>query len=195
MEHQNGDKLTNERNFRGNVFVSGREGSADPRPSQELIGKAIISMSDGRKIGSVADIVIDRETLQIAALVTSKGHLFNRRVEAIPASEIEIWGQDVVLVTGSEVIQPEEEFSGRHNWLYVADSIKGRFVVSVDGTRVGQVNDVVVDRQGRVVGYELNQVFIDGPISESMRIPSSATHSLGKDVLVVNTLKGLSEQA
>lgn len=179
-------------NFRGNVFVSPLNGEGQALPAQAIIGRPVVSVSDGRRLGSVADILLDPETLTVAAITTSKGTIFNREIEAIRAEQVKVWGQDVVLVEHPQVIQKGSELEGRDKWLSVSDQIRGRYVISVDGTRVGQIEDVVIDAQGKITGYRLNQVFIDGPLADSKRIPASATHSMGRDVLIINTLRGLS---
>jgi uncharacterized protein YrrD len=175
----------------GKVYVSGEESGVTSRPGQHYIGKAIVSIQEGRKIGSVADIVINGDSLQVAAVITSKGAFFNREVEAILAEEIQVWGEDVVLVEVPDVIKHESQIPERNRWLYLNDSIRGRYVVSVDGTRVGQIGDVLIDTHGTLRGYELSKVFIEGPVADSKRITADATHSLGKDVLVVNTIQAL----
>jgi uncharacterized protein YrrD len=181
--------------FRGNVYVSPEEGLPDPRPTQDLIGKSIVSRSDGQKVGDVSDVIIDRDSLQIAAIAISKGGFFNREITAVPADQVSIWGKDVILVDHSEVVRKEDQIPGRDKWLHVSSDIRGRSVVSVDGTRIGQISDVVVDSQGRIVGYDLSQVYVSGPLAKSKRIPSTATHALGKDVLIVNTIQGLNEDS
>jgi uncharacterized protein YrrD len=50
---------------------------------------------------------------------------------------------------------------------------------------------VIIDNHGHIRGYELSQVFIEGPLAEQKRITADATHSLGKDVLIVNTVQAL----
>jgi uncharacterized protein YrrD len=178
--------------FQGKVYVSDSRSGVTARPAKHYVGKAIVSIQEGRKIGSVADIVIDGDTLQVAAIITSKGTLFNRELEAILAEEIKVWGEDVILVAMPDVIRHENQIEGRERWLNLNDSIRGRYVVSVDGTRVGQIGDVIIDTNGRLTGYELSQVFIEGPVADHKKISADATHSLGKDVLVVNTLQALS---
>jgi uncharacterized protein YrrD len=178
-----------------NVVVSDEKREGTPsRPAKHYIGKAIVSIQEGRKIGNVSDIVINRDNLQVAAVITSKGSLFNREIEAILAEEVKVWGEDVVLVAVPDVIKHESQITGREAWLNIDDNIRGRYVVSVDGTRVGQIGDVIIDSHGRLVGYELSQVFIEGPVADHKKIAADATHSLGKDVLIVNTIEALSYQ-
>lgn len=164
---------------------------SDVRPSRELIGKPIISMTNGLNIGKVVDVLVDPGTATIAGLVTSKGGLFTHRgeVEAIPADEVEVWGLDAVLVSRPDVIAKVDELPDSQHWLSVADRVKGRDIVSVDGTRIGQLNDVVLNTQGQLVGYDLAQVFVPGPVAESRRIPAEATRSFGKDVLIVGKIQ------
>jgi uncharacterized protein YrrD len=180
-----------EEQIEGDVYVSEDREEVPSRPGQHYIGKAIVSIKEGRKIGNVADIVINRDNLQVAAVITSKGAFFNREIEAITADEIEVWGEDVILVAVPDVIKHESKIPERKLWLNLNDSIKGRYVVSVDGTRVGQINDVLIDTNGKLRGYELSKVFISGPVADSKKITADATHSLGKDVLVVNTIEAL----
>jgi uncharacterized protein YrrD len=192
MEHREESQQGNGRdNYRGNVFVSPQTEKSVEHSSQDFIGKTIINVEDGRRIGSVSDILIDRETLEVAAIELSRGNLFNRETSAIRAEDIQVWGEDVILVRSGDSVTGSENIPQREKWLKVSEHIRGRYVVSVDGTRIGQVNGLMLDQRGRILAYELNQVFIDGPLNRSKRISADATHSLGQDVLVVNTVEGL----
>jgi uncharacterized protein YrrD len=189
--HEDAAEREGKQDFRGNVYVTPQEAGPDPRPTQALMGKSIVSRLDGRKIGSISEVIIDRDSLQIAAIALSKGGFFNRKIDLIPADKVSVWGKDVILVDNPDVIVKEDQIQDREKWLTVSKDIRGRYVVSIDGTRIGQIQDVVIDQQGRIVGYDLSQVFVSGSLSSSKRIPSSATHAMGKDVLIVNNLQGL----
>jgi uncharacterized protein YrrD len=157
--------------------------------SRQLIGKPIISMTNGVILAKVVDIMFDPDTGQVAAVATLKGGGLLQRgpeLEAILAREVRVWGRDAVLVSGPDVIATEENLPERQKWLSVSDQIKGRDVVSVDGTRIGQLSDVVLDTQGQLVSYELAQVFIKGPVARSKRLPAEATRSFGQDVLIID---------
>ena len=162
--------------------------------AHDLNGRAIVDISNGEKIGSVSDILFDPDTLQIAGLLFSGGNLsgleslFHREIGAIPAGDVRVWGKDVILVETTGEFS-EDRLPQRDKLVKLSDQLKGRYVVSTDGTRIGQVDDVLVDDQGWLAGYHLSQVFIDGPLAESKRIPVSATSSLGKDVLIVDRSK------
>jgi uncharacterized protein YrrD len=155
--------------------------------SQELNGRPIVSASNGQIIAKVLDILIAPENgPQVAALATSKGSLLKREIEAIPVNEVLVWGQDVILVSGPDVIAREDALPGSQEWLSVSDQVRGREVYSINGTHVGELNDVVMNTQGHLIAYDLAQVSVEGPIAESKRIPIEATQSLGQDVFIVS---------
>jgi sporulation protein YlmC with PRC-barrel domain len=154
--------------------------------SHELHGESVVSLVDGRIIAKVADVLIDPEAHQAAALVTSKGNLLKRQIEAIPAEKVQVWGQDVVLVDDSDVVREMDGLPSNEGWLSVSEQIRGHDVVSSKGTRIGTLGDVVLDLKGQLIAYELDQVFVEGPLAESKRIPVETVHSLGHDVLIVD---------
>jgi uncharacterized protein YrrD len=164
---------------------------SDIRPSRDLIGKPIISMTNGVSIGKVVDILFDPDAAHVAALVTSKGGLLARGagMEAIPAQDVQVWGQDAVLVSRPDVVTGEDQLPERQHWLSVVEQVKGRDVVSIDGTRIGQLNDIVLNTQGELVAYDLAHVLVSGPVTQSKRIPAQTTRSFGRDVLIVDKLQ------
>jgi uncharacterized protein YrrD len=161
--------------------------------SQELHGKPIVSVTNGRIIAKVLDVLMDPEGLQLAAVVTSKGGLLSREkdIEVIPSVEVQVWGQDVVLVSRPDVIVKKGELPGSEKWLSVTDRIKGHDVISTDGQRIGKLNDVVIDNRGQLVGYDLVQAFVfsGGPSAGLKQITARATSSLGQDVLIVDATR------
>ncbi len=54
------------------------------------------------------------------------------------------------------------------------------------GTRIGELNDVVVNAEGQLIAYDLGRVFIESLSAESKRIPADITQSFGQDVLIVS---------
>jgi uncharacterized protein YrrD len=151
-----------------------------------MIGKPLISVTNGKRVDKVEDVLIDPRTLQVSALVTEKGGLFKQEIEAVLNGNVEVWGKDAILVSHPNVAVGEDYLSELGQWLSVSDDLKGRDVVSTEGTRVGVLDDVVIDTQGRVVEYALGQVFVEGLVAEVKRIPVEMTRSLGQDVLILN---------
>jgi uncharacterized protein YrrD len=158
--------------------------------TQELQGKPIISVTNGAIIAKILDVLVDPDALRVAAAITSKGSALKRQreVEVIPADEVQVWGQDAVLVKGPDVIVKDSELPGRERWLSVSSQVKGHDVIGGDGTRVGQLNDVVIDVNGQFVAYDLAQPFVYGadPAQKMKQVPAETTSVLGQDVLIVD---------
>lgn len=155
--------------------------------SRALQGRSIVSVTNGQIVAKVEGLLIDSTTRQVAAVITSKGSLLKREpgIEVIPGDEVQVWGQDVILVKRPEVVVKKDTLLGHEDWLTVSDQIKGHDVVGTDGTRIGQLNDIIIDASGQLVGYSLARVFIQGPVAQSKRIAARATRVLGGDVLIV----------
>ncbi len=157
--------------------------------TQELQGKPVISVTNGAIIAKVLDVLVDPDALRVAAAITSKGSALKRQreIEVIPADEVQVWGQDAVLVVRPDVIVKGSELPGKERWLSVSGQVKGRDVIGGDGTRIGQLNDVVIDVNGQFVAYDLAQPFVygDDPAQKMKQIPAETTSVLGQDVLIV----------
>jgi uncharacterized protein YrrD len=145
-----------------------------------LLGHEIISIKDGIKIAKIEDFFVDPETRGLAAVVTSKGRLLHRRVQAIQAENIQVWGKDVLIVNQPDVIRAAEEFTGYGSWLSF-NQLRGREVVSMKGERAGQIEDVSIGPDGKLAALLLTKA-----AAGSKRLPIYAVHSMGKDVLIVD---------
>jgi uncharacterized protein YrrD len=165
-----------------------REQQAEPFSARDMDNRAIVNIATGEKMGSVADLLFDPNELRVSAIVISLGGFLNRETQLITTDQIKVWGKDAILIDHHEEQQRTHRRESE-NWVKLAEQIRGRYVVSTDGTRVGQVDDLSLDHEGKIVDFRLNQVFVEGPLSESKRIPVEATSTLGKDVLIVDMEK------
>jgi uncharacterized protein YrrD len=179
------------RRQRGSAQVFQVGGDEQDFTTQSIKGRAIVSIQNGKKIGSVSDVVVDADKLEVAGLVLSKGTLFDRESLMIPAEQVQVWGQDVILVRSHDLPQEQMTVPEGKRWIYTEDNLRGRYVVSVDGKRIGQINDIIISPDGKLQAYQLSQVYVEGPLQESKRINASSTHSLGEDVLIVNSVQDL----
>ena len=109
-----------------------------------------------------------------------------RGVKAILGAEVRVWGRDVVLTNRPDVVVGRDELPGIESWLSVARQIRGREVIGIDGTCIGVLGDVLLDEHGWVLGYELAQVFVEGPVAYSMQVQAKAARFLSRDALIVD---------
>jgi uncharacterized protein YrrD len=154
---------------------------------KDLKGKAIVDIQRGEKVGSISDLLFDPGELRVAAIESESGAMFNRETEYFQAEQVEVWGKDVILVRRRG--DRSSSLPGRERLVNLSDQLNGRPIVSSDGVRVGQLGDVLLNQEGRLTGFELSQVDIQGPLEKSRRVPISAVQSLGKDVVIIDTSK------
>lgn len=155
--------------------------------SQKLIGNPVIDINTGEIVAKVDDVQVDPEALEAAVVITSKGSLLSRDTEAILAEHVDVWGQDAILIKQPDAIVKEEQLQERDAWLSASDDIRKFEVVADDGTRIGTLDDVVLDLSGKIMGYEMDEVAIEGQLASSEWIDVEATRSLGPDVLIVTS--------
>jgi uncharacterized protein YrrD len=153
---------------------------------RELVGKPLVSVTNGKRIAKVEDVLVDPGALEVSALVTSKGGLFRQEIKAVLRGQVEVWGTDTILVSHENAVAGEDRLPQLGDWLSVSDRLKGRDVVTATGLRIGVLDDVVIDTKGRLVEYTLSQVFVEGLVAELGRVPVEMTRSLGEDVLVLD---------
>lgn len=160
---------------------------AQERSIKDLKGKSVVDVTTGENLAKVADTMIDTNSTRVAAVVINVGDFLQPEYQYVPRDDIQVWGQDVILVRGSDVFVPETDLTSRESWLKTSDYLRRRTVLDANGTRLGKVDDILVDTQGQFTGYRLGQVDVEGPLADSKYIPASATQSVGPDYVIVDT--------
>lgn len=155
------------------------------RLSKELFGFQIINIENGQIIGKVEDIFIDLKKKKIAALVTSKGNPLTRDLQAISSEKVTLWGEDVILVRGDELIEDSARMDESAQWEMASNEISGKNVISNSGEQIAELNDVLINTDGELIGYDFSKVMIEGPLEKSKRAHVKTTQSFGPDALIL----------
>ena len=140
--------------------------------------KQLISITDGKKLGEVKDLYLDEGMNKMVAIFLGKEGLINRKSLVIDPAFIKVYGIDAWLVSGSYKIIDVAEITGSDNFLLVND-LRGREVQSEGGTKIGIVEDVVLDAEANVIGFTLGKVYVQGPLAEKKVIARAAITSFG----------------
>ncbi len=160
--------------------------STEGRRTQDIIGKPAISTSNGQMLGGVTDLLIDPATMRVAVLLVTRGGLFSRETLAIPMDEVQAWGQNAIMVSRPEAATPQQKTPELRKWVSAANQVRGRSIVTLDGTKVGLVSDAVIGADGSVVDYELEESGQGEAGKGKKRVPAGTTHALGLDVIVID---------
>ena len=150
---------------------------------KDIIGNSVITISGGRSIGKVKDIYLTNNLQSVAGIyLGSKGGLFSSRSSfLIKSDSIVTIGEDAVLVKHDEVIQQEKAFSDLEETWLRRDELQGRTVDSPGGTKIGKVDDVIMNKEGQVLGFSLSHVYISGPIADNNSVAIHTVQDVGHE--------------
>jgi sporulation protein YlmC with PRC-barrel domain len=147
--------------------------------ADQLKGMAIISVSEGSRLGRVAEGLIDTAALRVGALrVEESGKSF-----VIPFELLKSIGSDAITVESSQVTQTD---GGAFGGLVGVDNFKKLKVVDEGGNFVGTVSGVDIDTAtGRLTGLTAHRGGVLGLGGTSTTISVDQVRGIGPDVLTV----------
>lgn len=156
------------------------------RRSKQLTGNAVISMDNGTRLGVVKDVYLDAGLTQVVGLYLGSEGMFTRRKDLlIPFPVINLLGQDAILVAHAEVLTDTTQYKAVKEWIRW-DRLHGRLMTTAGGTRVGRIDDVLLDEEGGVCGFMLYNLEVDGPLAKTYTIMSDALLDIGSLDLELN---------
>jgi uncharacterized protein YrrD len=116
-------------------------------------------------------------------VVVTKGSLLDKQRRFLPAAEITTWGRDALLVQDASAFRSEANVPERDKWVSAGDKIKGLAMVSTGGNRIGRIDDILVDNEGRITAYRVSEGTFGG---RSREIDARETKSIGPDAVIVD---------
>lgn len=161
----------------------------DVHLGESLIGKSIVSISDGRIIGPVRELYLDRSLELITAVMIgdggflglgSEGGLFGRRSGMVRREDVVLFGIDTILIRDSKAVKRSDQIAEVGDWLSRA-KLKGRPVDTPGGTKIGILGDIVFNNEGRIVGFKLSQALVEGPIARKRAITREVVVDTGNE--------------
>jgi len=157
---------------------------------KDLIGKPIFSISNGRQLGTVKDLYLDTGLNLVTGVFLGPQRLFSRKSLLIERSNVMVFGVDAILAKHSEAVTDSSKAAEWAKWMR-RDRIQGRQVATVGETKVGTIDDVILDEAMRIIGFSLLRVFVEGPIAENRAVVREAVIEAGNedDVMIIDLSK------
>ena len=148
-----------------------------------LKGMAIVSITEGTRLGRVDDLVIDSAQRSIVALQCSEqGKRF-----IVPFQLVRNIGQDAITVENSQVTQVEGQQGLAPGTLRLDDFLKLK-VVDESGAFIGNVNQVDIDAiNGQMVSISVHKGGVLGLGGVTTVIPSEQIRAIGQELVTVTT--------
>jgi sporulation protein YlmC with PRC-barrel domain len=142
---------------------------------------AIVSVTEGSKLGYVDDVLFDAPALRVAALrARGDGQEF-----VVPFDRVRSVGADAVTVESSAVAQLANP-GGAVSGLVGLERIKQLKVVDDAGTLLGTIQQIVIDPpSGRVTSLRVHRGGVLGLGGTTTTIDVRAIHSVGGEIMTV----------
>jgi uncharacterized protein YrrD len=115
--------------------------------ARALVGRAVVSVADGEKVGTISDVLLDPNAREIRGLVIGgSGGLFHHETPSvIPLGQIHSIGPHAVTLTDKTGIALMQ--GAPYTDASTLDALKKR-VVTANGEVIGDGDDVVFDEEG-----------------------------------------------
>lgn len=150
------------------------------RLGKDLVGKQIISVTDGRSLGNVKDIYISSDLTDITGIYLGSEGLIKRKHFLITRSDVVVFGIDAILVRTSDVVAEENDMPESVAWVRLS-KLNKREVDTPGGTKVASIGDIMLGEKGDITGFALSRVFVEGPIAKNGTIPRTAVIDTGAE--------------
>lgn len=151
----------------------------------ELHGIAIVSLSDGKKIGTVEDFYFDPTSQHIIALRVKTGLLGHRILNATAINTV---GRDAITTPNEETLQHESN-SPQLTGMISGQNLTSYRVMSESGTVVGKIGNLFLtwaEPTAPVLSMlELSGGLLEGLTGKHQDFPANQVLRYGADVIVI----------
>ncbi len=155
------------------------------RRVSEYVGKPIVSVDNGEKVGTVADILVDAHAARIVGVIISGGILSSEHV--LPYADVQTMGGDAVLARSRQHVLSAREWHESAHDATRSSTFKNKRVITVTGRELGAVKDIYVNEQtGIVEAYDVAGPGFIKLVTRRNVLPGSAAVTVGPDALIVS---------
>lgn len=152
-----------------------------------LIGRAVVSVADGEKLGVISDLHLDfGQRIVLGLLIGGDGGIFNRgKPSFVPFAQVRTFGRDAVTIADKSGIAVAE--GAPHDTAATLDAIKKR-VVTASGDVIGDGDDLIFeDTTGALTALQLApQGGFLGIGATTHVLPMEEIVEFGRDVITVH---------
>jgi uncharacterized protein YrrD len=146
--------------------------------TKQLHQKPVINVVDGKRLGAIDDLYLDKALSKVTAVYLGAQGYITRRSYIIDLESVQVCGSDAWLVAGGDKAIELQAYPDAE-CIVLASSVRGREVQTEGGTKIGTIDDVLLDDQAQVVGFSLSRVYVRGPLADSRQIARSAMVNAG----------------
>ena len=154
------------------------------RKGKTVMGQDIYSVSDGLRVDSVKDLVLEDGDDGVVALLVSEGGLLSSS-RVIPFASVVRFGPSAVMIDTAASVVPATDEPRVHEILDRKGTLLGTRVMTEEGEDLGTIADVYFDEgSGRVTGYEVSGGRVDDLVHGSSYLPFDHIRTIGTDAVI-----------
>ena len=150
------------------------------KKSADILRLPVISISEGKQVGTVKDLIIDASLGSVVALVIDDGSWY-LGAKVLPFPSIVGLGESAVMVENTNTVLPVSAVPRLEQLMSAAVRVIGTRTLTRSGFMGGKVVELFVDEAGRIVLCEVEE-----NIGERIQIPAQQIVTFGKDVLIIS---------
>lgn len=150
---------------------------SDVLPVSGLVGRTVLSLSTGNKLGTISDVFLDAVDGRIIGFIVDSQ---DRAQKQLAFSSIYSFGHDAIMAVSDDALKPVDDstFSNSPN----ARQLSNAKVISASGTLIGHIAGIYVTTSSEpFVFYEVRESLLDALLGRRRFIPASVGHALSED--------------
>jgi uncharacterized protein YrrD len=151
------------------------------KKSVDMLGLPIISITEGKELGTSKSLVVDAANGIVTALIIEDEDWY-RGVKILPYTSVIAIGDDAITITSSESILSVAEGHEYEPLLTANIKVIGTKAITKAGSIHGIVSEIVIDDNGRIASCEIQTP--EGDINE---VSSEQVSVFGKQVTVIDS--------
>lgn len=150
------------------------------KKSADILRLPVISISEGKQVGTVKDLVIDASQGAVAALVIDDGSWY-LGAKVLPFNAITGLGESAVTVEATSTLIPVATIPRLEQLMSAGVKVIGTRTLTRSGYMGGKVVEIVIDEAGRINACEVEE-----NIGDRIQIPVQQIVTFGRDVLIIS---------
>jgi uncharacterized protein YrrD len=154
------------------------------KKSADILRLPVISISEGKQIGTVKDLVIDASLGSVVALVVDDGSWY-LGARVLPFNSITGLGESAITVENTANLMPVTAIPRLEQLMSAGVKVIGTRTLTKSGQMGGKVVEISIDETGRI-----NSCEVEENIGERSQISVQQIVTFGKDVLIVSENSG-----
>lgn len=148
--------------------------------SVDFVGQPVISITEGKELGNVKDLLINYSNGTVAALIIEDGKWYFG-AKLLPFEAIAGIGEYAVTINNSQDIVTVTDRPELEKFLEADIKIVGKKVLTKGGKFEGKINEFMIDDTGKISVCEM-----ENTAGEVVELPAQKIVTFGKEVLIIS---------